>query len=282
MKQTKKLIVWAIFANSVLCIAKLIVGVISNSLAVLSDAFNSLTDIVSSIGILIAVKISHKKVDKDHPFGHHRAEPIAGLVIAIFAGILGFEIIKKAISSISAPAKDIIVLPAVIVMLFTMIVKIAMSFSFMKAGKKHNSPALYASGVDSRNDVLVAFIALVGVASTITGRHYLDDIAAMAIGLFIIYSGYKIVKGNVDYLMGASPPKELIDKIKNKVLSIKGVKGINEVRAHYVGNFVHIEVHIEVDKDIKTLKSHKIGKEVQNRIESMEGIDRAFIHIDPI
>src|SRR3989338_11649980 len=97
MKQTKKLIVWAIFANSVLCIAKLIVGLISNSLAVLSDAFNSLTDIVSSIGILIAVKISHKKVDEDHPFGHHRAEPIAGLVIAIFAGILGFEN-KNAIS----------------------------------------------------------------------------------------------------------------------------------------------------------------------------------------
>jgi len=282
MKKTEKLTLWGVTANSILFLAKLIVGLSANSLAVLSDAFNSLTDVLSSIGILIAVKVSNKKGDKDHPFGHHRAEPIAGLFVAIFAGILGFEIIKKAIESFSTPHKPLILLPAVIVLVFTMSVKIIMSYVFVRSGKKFNSPAVYASGIDSRNDILVSLIALVGVVTTRFGRYYLDDITAILIGLFIIYSGYKIAKANMDYLMGKAPPKGIINKIKKSALSIRGVKGINEVKAHYVGNFVHIEVHIEVNKGLKTIKSHAIGKEVQRKIESLESIDRAFIHIDPV
>jgi len=281
MYKNKKVAVYGIVFNSILFVAKLIVGLLSNSLAVLSDAFNSLTDIVSSIGIFMAVKISNKKADEGHPFGHQRAEPIAGLIVAIFAGILGFEILRTAFKQIINPEPHLIGFGAIAVLIFTMVVKTFMSFYFIKQGKVHNSPAIKATGIDSRNDVFVSSVALIGVISAIYGSAVFDDIAALFVGLFILYSGYKIGMENIDYLMGKSPPAEYVKKIKTIAKRIKGVTGLNSVRAHYVGSFIHIEVHIEVNKNLSTEKSHKIGKDVQRAIESLDYVNKAFIHIDP-
>ena len=114
------------------------------------------------------------------------------------------------------------------------------------------------------------------------GYHKLDDLAALVISVFIFYFGYKIGIENIDYLMGKTPPRKYVERIRKKALAVRGVKGINDLRAHYVGNKVHVEVHIEVDEDKTTKKSHEIGKDVQNEIERMQDICRAFIHIDPV
>src|SRR3989339_1484509 len=103
MQEAEKITAVGIFLNIILFLAKIIVGLTSNSLAILSDAFNSLTDIISYSAIYIACRISDKKSDTDHPFGHHRAEPIAGLIVAIFAGILSFEILRSAVLNIFIP-----------------------------------------------------------------------------------------------------------------------------------------------------------------------------------
>jgi cation diffusion facilitator family transporter len=280
MQKNKKITIMGIILNSMLFVAKLIVGFLSGSLAVLSDAFNSLTDILASIGIFIAVKFSSKRADAGHPFGHHRAEPLAGIMVAIFAGIVAFEIIKIGIQNLFIKT-SIIGYSALVVLGFTMIVKLGMSVYFLDQGKKLNSPAIRASGIDSRNDVLISSVAFIGVLGSINGIDFMDSIAAIIIGLFILYSGYKIGVENIDYLMGKAPSKEHLDKIKSVVRKVKGVKGMNDIRAHYVGNFIHIEIHIEVDKKLSTQKSHTIGKNVQNKVEELNHVDKAFIHIDP-
>jgi len=282
MRKSKKITIWNIVLNSVLFFAKIIVGFISGSLAVLSDAFNSLIDIVASIAIFIAVKVSHQKADEGHPFGHHRAEPLAGIVVAIFAGIVGFEIIREGIQGLFFDKKEIIGVYAIGVLVFTMLVKLFMAIYFLAEGRKLNSPAIKASGVDSRNDVLVSFVALVGVVLHMNGYYLFDSIAAILIGMFILYSGYDIGKENIDYLMGKAPSKKRIEKIKRIVLKVDGVKGMNDIRAHYVGNFIHIEIHVEVSKRLNTKKSHDIGKKVQDLVEGLPGVDKAFIHIDPV
>jgi cation diffusion facilitator family transporter len=281
MEKNKKITIYGILLNSILFIAKLIVGLLSNSLAVLSDAFNSLTDIISSISIFIAVKISHKRADQGHPFGHHRAEPIAGIIVAILAGILGFEILRTAIKNLFEQKVGTVGAAALIVLIATIIIKLFMAYYFTKQGTIRKSPAIKASGIDSRNDVLVGTIAILGVIGTLYGFVIFDEIAAIIISFFIFYSGYRIAVENIDYLMGKSPPKEHIDKIKSIAMKVRGVKGINDVRAHYVGNFIHIELHIEVNKNISTQRSHKIGKDVQHAIENVGDVDKAFIHVDP-
>ena len=87
---------------------------------------------------------------------------------------------------------------------------------------------------------------------------------------------------NIDYLIGRSPKKKFIEQIKNTALSVKGVKGLNDVRAHYVGSYVHVEVHIELNKKLSMVKAHNIGKKVEENIEKLPWINKAFIHIDPV
>jgi len=274
-----------IAANTFLFVIKLAGGLLTGSLALLSDAMNSASDMIYSTAIIFAVRISNKAADKDHPFGHRRAEPIAGILVAILAGILGFEIIKAGIDGLMNPGVITMGYLAVVVLLVTICLKIGMWLYFKKVGAKFLSPAIRACSVDSRNDVLVSAIALLGVLGSMSGLSSLsamDDIAAVLIGAFIIWSGYKIGAENIDFLMGKSPGEEMIARIKEKALSVKGVRGLNEVKAHYVGNFVHVEVHIEVDKDMSTQKSHDLGKKVEMEVERLHGIDKAFVHVDPV
>lgn len=271
-----------ILGNTGLFALKIVAGLLSGSIALISDALNSLNDIAASIATFICVKISDKQADDGHPFGHSRAEPIAGLIIAVLAGILGFEVIREAVERVLAGSKAEISAFTLVVPVITMAVKGVMSWHFKRVGRLFNSPALLATSTDSLMDVFVALAALVGIAGTKLGYPFLDPVAAFVISLWIIRTGYRIGMDNIAYLMGQAPPPALMEVIKMAALAEKGVKAINTVRAHYVGNFIHVEIHIEVDKDLPTLESHAIGEEVERRIESIASIDKAFVHLDPV
>lgn len=260
---------------------KIFVGLMFNSLAVISDAVNSFSDVIYSVAIYVAVRVSAKKADSSHPFGHHRAEPVAAMLVAIMAAILGFEIMKAGFEGLSAPGLHMFSYLTVLVLVVCMAIKTAMWVYFKKIGKRINSPALLASSIDSRNDVLISFTALLGVVGSVFGYASLDDGAAILIGLFIIWSGYRIGVENVDYLMGKAPSEKVLEEVKRRALAVEGVLGLNDVRGHYVGNFIHVEVHIELNKNMHMKRAHDIGKAVQRSIEEMPNVDKAFIHIDP-
>ncbi|MBU0629281.1 MAG: cation diffusion facilitator family transporter [Nanoarchaeota archaeon] len=278
----KKATFLGIIGNIILFILKITVGLIYNSIAVISDSINSFTDIIASVIVFISVKMSSKKADHDHPFGHYRAEPIAGLIVAIFTGIVGFEVIKAAFSRLMQGEVIIKGIAPMLVMGFTLVLKSFMYFYVRNVGKKNNSTALIASATDHRNDVLISSAALIGVGGAYFGYVILDPIVALVIGAWIIYAGYRIGIVNVKYLIGEAPSRELMQKIKQIAKSVKFVKGINDVRAHYVGVLLQVEVHIEVDKKLRIDKAHEIGKEVQDKIEALEEVDRVFVHFDPV
>lgn len=269
-------------ANTLLFLLKLGAGIISNSIAIISDAINSLTDIIASIVVFICVRMGHKQADEDHPFGHHRIEPIAGLVVAIFISLVGFEIIHRSIDRFITGELVIFSFIPVSVLIFTMALKTFMAVYLRKVSKKINSPALFASSIDSRNDIFISATVLLGFIGYKLGYTYLDSVAGMIIGLWIIFSGYSVGKSNIDFLIGKSPDKKFMINIKEAALRIKGVKGLNDVRAHYVGSYFHVELHIEVNKNLSLKTAHDIGKKVEHEIESLPVVDKAFIHIDPI
>lgn len=271
-----------VVCNAFLFAIKITAGIMSNSLAVISDAFNSLTDILSSVIIFFAVKASSKQADEGHPFGHHRAEPIAGLLVAIFAGILGFEILHTSLFKLTETHAHTIGVPAIIVLLISIVMKLIMSSYFKKVSRKINSPALLASSIDSRNDVYISSTALVGIGCGFFGYAQIDSIAATLISFWIIYSGYKIGVQNIDYLMGRQPEDSIMEEIKTKATAVSGIRGIHDVRAHYVGNYIHVEIHISLDQTLTLTQAHDIGKTVQRAVESIESIHKAFVHIDPV
>ncbi|MBI5561049.1 MAG: cation transporter [Deltaproteobacteria bacterium] len=271
-----------IIGNLFLFAIKITVALLSGSIALLSEAFNSLTDIVSSIAIFICVRISDKDADEGHPFGHTGAEPVAGIIVAVFAGILGFEVIRASAGRLVSGGVVVAGTFAVLVPVVTAFVKSGMAFYFRLVGRQAMSPALIAVSRDSLSDVFVAVAALVGIGGVRLGYGYLDPIAGLVISLWIIYTGYRIGMDNINYLMGSAPDKALMEEIRSSAMGVRGVRDINTVRAHYVGSFIHVEIHVEVAKDLSTSDSHAIGKEVERAVERIGTIEKSFVHIDPV
>lgn len=272
----------ALGINIFLFIIKAIVGVLSNSIAVISEALNSFTDILVSIGIKIAVSISREKPDSKHQFGHNAAQPIAAFILAVFAFVVGINIIEESIKRLLSP-EVVHTIPSVyIVLSITIVTKILLNRYQIKIAKIFNSPAIRAASVDSINDVLASSIAMIGIIGAALKMTYLDSIAGIMVAMFIFKSGYEVARENLDYLMGRSATSEFDARLKMITLGIDGVKGINDLRSHYVGNKFHVEIHIEVDKNATTRISHDIGNLVRNRLEEEEDVQKVFVHIDPV
>jgi cation diffusion facilitator family transporter len=282
MKRSVRITIIGMVFNTLLFFMKLSGWLLSNSLALFSDAVNSLLDICASVAIFLAVRIALRKADTDHPFGHHRAEPIAGLIVAILAAILGFEIIKNAFEGFFME-KDLRINLLVLVIVFaTIAVKLYLYILFRMEGKNAKSPALMASSMDHRNDILVSFSVLVSNLAAYTGYAIFDSIIALCIGGFIVYSGFRIGMENIDFLMGKVPPAEVMEKLKRNALGVDGVKNVHDVRAHYIGDIIQAEIHIEVDKSLRTEESHRIAESVKDKLERTEVVDYAFVHVDPV
>lgn len=196
--------------------------------------------------------------------------------------MLGFEVIKSSIERFFSNQFIEITLFTYIVLIISILSKYIISNILIKFSKKEKSPALKAAGVDAKNDVLSSIVALIGIIGYKFNIIYLDSISGLIIGLIIIKYSIDIGKENIPYLMGESPDKVYYKFIIKKILSVKGVKNVHDLKIHYVGNFYHIEVHIEVDGNLKTKKSHLISNQVQRKIQKLNEVDKVFVHIDPI
>lgn len=284
MDDTKKASLLGLFTNVFLFLLKVIAALLTGSMAIISDAINSFLDIVSSIATHIAVKLTMRKADKGYPFGYRRAEPVAALIISILAAILAFEIFRNAIIGLAVGSRTHLPVTAVpvILMFIAIFVKIIIANYFREVGIRRDSPALLASSQDFRNDILCSVVALAGLLGTSLNAFFLDDVAAILVSGIIMYSGYRIGIKNIDYLMGKSPDDVTLFEIRKRALSVDGVKKVDEVKAHYVGNFIHVELKIHIDKRMTAYDAHKITTKVRFLIEGISHIDRAFVHIEPV
>ncbi|MDR3627385.1 MAG: cation diffusion facilitator family transporter [Ignavibacteriaceae bacterium] len=269
-------------ANIFLFVIKAAAGIISNSIAVISDALNSLTDIISSLAIMYSVRVSLKKPDEDHQFGHNAAQPLSVFLIALFTAMLSINLIEESVKRIITPSHVNVIPPVYIILTVTIITKLILNRYQTAVSKTHKSPAIKATAIDSRNDVLTSSLSILGILGVQLGLRYLDGIAGILIALFIFQSAYQMTKENIDYLMGKSADENLILEIANAALKVEGVRGLNELKSHYVGNKFHVEIHIDVDKNLSTEVSHDIGEKVQIAVSNLSDINQVFVHIDPV
>jgi cation diffusion facilitator family transporter len=280
MKPGEKTAFAALLANIVLFLLKISAALLSGSLAVLSSAFDSLNDIISYFIGYYSIRESARGPDIDHPFGHRRMEALSGIIMAILAAILAFEILRSAFTNFFIE-KHIVEITAFTfaVLIITVAVKLVMHVLLRRKAEKTMSTALDAMAVDSRNDVLSNSVAIVGIAGAYLGQVFIDDIAGVFIALYIAYSGYVVAKKNLDYIVGARPDEKTVAAIRKRA-KLPGVKGVGRIRAHYVGDRVHAEVEISLDRKLKGPESHDIAVRVQKSVESIKLVERAFVHID--
>ena len=283
LTRAESLAIWlGIIGNVLLFGGKILIGLWFHSIAIISDSLNSFTDIIASLIVYISIRASYREADPQHPYGHKRAQPIAGLIVAIFTGIVGFEVIAQAVNRLITRDRMQPGLLPIILVLAVMVSKLFMHLYVRAVARRTGSTALMASAADHRNDVLVSAAVLLGVVFSNLGFPIFDPIVAVLIGLWIIKAGFNIGRDNIKFLMGEAPPAALLDGILETVRGIRGVERVHDVLAHYVGTAIQIEVHVNVNRDLNVEQAHAIGKEVQRAIEGRDGVSRAFVHIDPL
>lgn len=271
-----------ILCNALLSAAKIIAGWLFKSVSILADGVNNLSDATSSLVTLIGFKLSGRPADKEHPFGHARMEYVAGLVVAFFIVLVGFDLSKSSFDKIiHLEAADFSVISIVILGL-SILLKLWMFFFNRKVGKIIDSTTLEATAADSRNDVLMTSAVLIcAIVSKLTGFAMLDGIVGLGIAIFIIISGVKLVSETLSPLLGEAPNKELVTDILEKLRGYDGVLGVHDLMVHDYGpGRCFASVHVEMDAKNDILKSHDICDNIERDFQE-EGIS-LVVHLDPI
>lgn len=283
---TNSLVRTAIFvglaANGLLLALKTAATNWSDSLTIFSETLNSLSDFIGAIIVLVFVLWANRQHDDDHPFGHGRAEPIAGLMLAVFAGILGIEVVRHAAITLASgeSPRQIGAMP-ILVLGVAIVIKGGLVAYFRWVCRRLHSPAFRAQAVECRNDVLVAVQALIGVTLAQLNYGVFDGLSALLVGLYIVYSAFQIAMENIDYLMGKAPREELYEVIEAAADSVDHVQQVGDLRAHYVGTGVHVELTARVEPALPTTESHDVAEGVRAAVEAIPEVDRAFVHIEP-
>lgn len=276
--------VFGILTNVVLFVMKIVFGLIAGSISVVADAVNNLSDAGSSGVTVVGFKLSNRPPDKEHPFGHARYEYITGLVVAFIVLIIGGTLLKSSIERIISPELIEASVWTAAVLVISIFLKTIQGMLYTDFGKAINSPSLSASATDSRNDVISTSLVLVSTVGAIFLPEIfskVDSYLGIAVSLFIIVSGVKLVKETVDPLLGGVPDKELVAKIREKFKDYPEILGTHDLMVHSYGpGKVFATIHAEVEADTDVLLSHDLIDNIERDFRR-DGIFMV-IHMDPI
>ena len=270
-----------IVCNLFLSIMKLLVGTVSNSVAITADAVNNISDAGSSIITLVGFRISEKPADEDHPYGHARFEYITGLIISFLILLIGFDILKSSFDKILHPQEIVFSWVTVGVLIASIIVKLWLSSFNKTLGKTIKSSALDATAADSRNDCISTGAVLI---STLIANFFninLDGYMGVAVAVFIIISGIGLVKETVGPLLGQAPSKEIFEKIETEILKYENVLGVHDLMVHSYGPGSYFaSAHVEMDANINVLVCHDILDQIERDFKKNYNI-HIVVHLDP-
>lgn len=271
-----------ICCNLVLFAAKLSAGLFVNSIAIISDAFNNLTDMGSSLVSILGAKLSTKPPDDEHPYGHGRFEYLASLVIALIIFGVGLELLRDSFNKLIHPEAVIFSYAALVILGVSVLIKLWMFSYNLYIAKKIRSAINKGTAYDSLNDSIATSVVL---ATMILGRFVdfpLDGLAGIAISLFILYAGFDVARDTVSLLLGSAPDPEIAARITEIVSSGKHVVGTHDLEVHDYGpNRVLASIHAEVPDYMNIVEVHSSIDTLENRITEELGID-IVIHMDPI
>ena len=272
-----------IFANILLFGVKLAFGLIFGSISIVADSLNNLSDSGSNVLTVVGYTISGKPADKDHPYGHARMEYLASLLISIIVTFLGFEMLTASIEKLSGePTEQEYTLVAIIVMASTIAIKALVAILNFKLGRHIDSKALKATAIDSISDVIATGAVVLGMVLTPYTGPYTDGIIGIAIAIYIMIMGIKLVIESSNTLIGEAPDKEFTHSIISKIKSYEGVLGIHDLVIHsYGANRCFATVHVEIDADGEIMHSHDLMDNIEADFLKNEGVN-LVIHMDPI
>jgi len=268
--------------NILLFASKLTVGLLANSIAIVSDSINNLSDAATQFINLFGFIMSGKKADKDHPFGHGRTEYITGLIMSFLIIAIGIEFMKSSIDRILHPS-DLFVSPVMpFILAGSMLAKIWLFFFYRKVGKKIESQSMAAASVDSISDVAITFVTFMSLIAYMIFQISIDGYVGIVVSLLVLFAGYSVARDALSPLLGRAPDPTIIEGISEKLRDNDKILGVHDVIVHDYGpGRLLASAHVEVDAKGNILEIHDLVDLLEKKILTEMGIP-ITLHMDPV
>lgn len=269
----------SIITYIILSVAKYYFGMEYDSAAVRADALNNMTDIFASVAVLIGLKISIRPPDDNHPYGHLKSENIASLVVSFIIIFVGVQVLFENLPSIFSPVVSTPDPVVIYISIASGLIMLAVFFINSKLAEKTNSSSLKSAAMDNMSDSMISFGTAAGLILTQLGLPVADVIIASILGVLIMYTGFKILKGAVFALSDGYNDADLIEH-KEDVLEVPGVMDVKSIKGRYHGSSIFLDVTIIVDPEISITEAHYICDQVEAHMHD-KGIMSLYVHPEP-
>ena len=271
-----------IFCNVLLFGAKLLIGLLINSISVMADAFNNLSDAASSIIGFIGVKMAEKPADDDHPFGHGRIEYIAAFIVAFIVIQVGFSLFKTSLNKILNPESMSFKWISIVILSLSVAVKLWLSLFNRTLGKRINSKVMLATAADAMGDVVTTSATMLSIAVFGIFGVNIDGIVGIAVSVVVMIAGVNIAKDTLAPLIGEAIDPQLYEQISNFVESFEGILGTHDLIVHNYGPSKSMaSIHAEVPNDVNLERSHEVIDQIEHEAARRFGL-LLVIHMDPV
>lgn len=269
--------------NIILCLMKFFVGSVTGSIAITADAVNNLSDAGSSAVTVFGFKMAGKPADREHPFGHGRIEYITAMIVSFIILFMGIELAIQSVNKIRSPEDVKFSLIGAIIIAVSILGKLWLALFNKKLGKRIDSPAMTAVVADSLSDIAATSVTLLAlILSKFFPSLHIDGWLGILVACFVLKAGVDIFRDTLSSLIGKPPSKELVEELKNKILSYDHVSGIHDLIMHNYGpDSFFATVHVEIPSDIDVMVGHDIIDHIENDIKKEMGIELT-IHYDPL
>jgi len=273
-----------IIASAVLAAIKIFTGIVGNSYALIADGIESLTDIFTSSIVLTGLYFASKPADEDHPYGHGKAEPFAGIAVSfgifIAAMIIVVQSVYEIITPHHAPA------PFTLIVLIVIIITKETLFRFViKVGTTVNSVAIKSDAWHHRSDAITSAAAFIGISIALIGGdgyESADDFAALFASVIIIINAYRIFKPALFELLDTAPPVQIVQKVRDVAVKVENVMGIDKCFVRKMGFDYFVDIHVLVDANLPVHKGHEIAHKVKDELmKEYANISDVLVHIEP-
>ncbi len=266
--------------NGVLAAGKSLAASLTDSAALTADAYNSLSDLLYSVMLVIGLLIALRPADISHPQGHRRFEPLVGLVISFSMAWAGYQAVSEAVGKIfSGPSAFDFGLPS-LVLTASALVKALMYALIRRIARLVHSPTLKTAATDNLLDVITSFTAMVGILLSRI-LPLADPIAGLLVAIWIFRAAYNALKENLDFLTGAGATEEQRTDFREIIAAVPGVLNVHQIFSEHVGTKLLLDVHINVDGSTPLVEVHRIESEIEARLMKEPDVERAYIHIEP-
>lgn len=270
--------------NAALGVGKLVGGWLGDSFALLSDAANSLGDVAISLGVLYALRLAQRPPDKEHPYGHTRAEGIAGLTVALLVSVAAAFIAWEAVQQLGEPQ----VVPArwtIAVAAINLVIKEGLYHFSRRVGHRTGSTAIAATAWDHRADALCSAVVLVGLLAAVTGGPawaVADDVAALAVAAAVMYSAAQLFIRAGRELMDMQADDAIVEQVRDSATDVSGVRGVETLWVRKSGLEYFADIHVEVDADLTVAEGHRIGHDVKDELlRNYPQLRDVLVHVEP-